>query len=104
MTANEMTAGTTIRIVDPAAEIESKSLLPLAPRLRSLQGVRIGIIDNSKHRAGSFLEATKTLLEQRYQVGGFDYYRKFTASVPTPTEVIERLTRSCDAVITGVAD
>jgi hypothetical protein len=43
-------------------------------------------------------------LETRYQVGGFEYYRKFSASVPTPPEVIERLTQSCDAVIHGVAD
>ena len=103
MTANEATAATLIRIVDPAAEIESKSL-PLAPRLRSLQGVRIGIIDNAKHMAGSFLEATKTLLEERYQVAGFDYYLKYSAAVPTPPDVMERMTRSCDAVIHGVAD
>jgi hypothetical protein len=93
----------TIRIVDPAAEIEIENN-PIAPRLKSLQGARIAIIDNTKHMANQFLEATRALLEERYQVGGFEYYRKFSASVPTPPEVIERLTKSCDAVIHGVAD
>lgn len=103
MTEINVTAGVTIRVVDPAAEVESE-ILPLAPRLQSLQGLRIGMIDNSKHMAGSFLEATRFLLEKRYGVGGFEYYKKSSASVPTPPDVMESLLRSCDAVIHGVAD
>lgn len=103
MRGNDMTTGRTIRIVDPAAEIKTESHV-LAPRLRSLDGMRIAIIDNSKHMANSFLEATRGLLEQRYRVGGFECYRKLNPSVPTPPEVIERLAGSCDALIHGVAD
>jgi len=98
-----MTTGLTIRIVDPAAEIEPEGYV-LAPRLRSLDGMRIAIIDNTKHMANTFLDATRSLLEQRYRVGGFEYYRKSSASVPTPPEVIERLAGSCNALIHGVAD
>ena len=103
MASSGTTGKKTMRIVDPAAEIEGRHLPP-APRLRSLHGMRIGIIDNSKHMAGAFLEATKTLLMQRCQVKSFEDFRKFSASIATPPEVIERLTRSCDAVIHGVAD
>lgn len=92
-----------VTIVDPAAEIETENN-PIAPRLKSLQGARIAIIDNTKHMANRFLEATRALLEEQHQVGGFEYYRKFSASVPTPPDVIERLAQSCDAVIHGVAD
>lgn len=97
------TARRTIRIVDPAAEIETESK-PIAPRLKSLKGARIAIIDNTKHRANTFLDATRVLLETRYHIGGFEYYRKFSASVPTPPEVIERMAKSCDAIVHGVAD
>jgi len=93
----------TIRIVDPAAEIEIEQQR-LAPRLDSLQGARIAIIDNTKHMANRFLDATRALLEQEHGAGSFEYYRKFSASVPTPPEEIERLSQSCDAVIHGVAD
>lgn len=103
MRENDMTAGRTITIVDPAAEIETESHV-LAPRLRSLDGMRVAIIDNSKYMADSFLEATKVLLQRRYQVGGFECYRKFNPSVPMPPDVIERLATSCDAVVHGVAD
>ncbi len=103
MSENDMTTGRTIRIVDPAAEVESESHV-LAPRLRSLDGMRIAIIDNTKHMADTFLNATRVLLERRYGVGGFEDYRKPSASVPTPPEVIERLAGSCHALIHGVAD
>jgi hypothetical protein len=93
----------TIRIVDPAAEVETASR-SIAPRLKSLQGARIAIIDNTKHRARTFLDATRALLETRHGVAGFEYYRKISPSVPTPPEVIDRLTKSCAAVIHGIAD
>lgn len=103
MAIGGVVTGATIRIVNPAAEIENQ-ILSLAPRLQSLQGVRIGVVDNSKYMAGSFLKATQSLLEQRYQVSGFEYYKKSSASVPIPPDVMDSLVRSCDAVIHGVAD
>jgi hypothetical protein len=98
-----MTAHDTITLVDPAAELETVNER-LAPRLQSLRGKRIALIDNTKHNADRFLEAVRTLLDQRYGAGGFDYFRKFSASVPTPPDVIARLTGSCDALVHGVAD
>ena len=98
-------AARTIRIVDPAAEIDAGAkTLAMAARLESLKGARIALIDNTKHMANRFLEATQTLLKSRYEVAGFEYYRKFSASVPTPPEVLDRLAGSCDALIHGVAD
>ncbi len=102
MAANT-TSGKTIRVVNPAAEMASKGLT-LAPRLRALQGLRIGIIDNKKHMAGPFLDATKRLLEERYGVASFEHFHKYSASIRTPPDVIEQISRTCDAVITGVAD
>ena len=92
-----------LRLVDPAAELDFKSEA-LAPRLQSLSGKRIAMIDNTKHNADVFLEATRTLLEKKHGVAAFEYFRKFSASVPTPPDVIERLTKSCDALVHGVAD
>ena len=97
------TASRTLTLVDPAAEIETETR-EIAPRLASLEGKRVALIDNTKHHADTFLAAVRALLETRYGVAGFEYFRKFSASVPTPPEVMERLRRSCDAVVHGVAD
>jgi hypothetical protein len=92
-----------LRLVDPAAEIDNKHEA-LAPRLKTLEGTRIALIDNTKHNADRFLEATRTLLARRFGVAAFECFRKFSASVPTPPDVIERLTNTCDALVHGVAD
>ena len=103
MTQSTTAAQATVTIVDPAAEIEVQNNA-IAPRLASLRGARIAVIDNTKHMANRFLDATRGELVRRYEVASFEYYRKFSASVPTPPEVIERLAKTCDAVIHGVAD
>jgi hypothetical protein len=92
-----------LRLVDPAAEIRNIRQ-EIAPRLDALAGKRIALIDNTKHNADRFLQAVRALLEEKYGVAGFEYFRKFSASVPTPPEVVERLTGSCDALVHGVAD
>ena len=97
-----MTPGT-LRLVDPAAEIKHAAEA-IAPRLASLKGKRVALIDNTKHNADQFLNAVRALLEQKHGVAGFEYFKKFSASVPTPPDIVERLTSSCDALVHGVAD
>lgn len=92
-----------LMIVNPAAEDVSIQFL-LAARLPSLQGTRIGVINNSKHMAAEFLEALEALLRKRYGVEHFDRYKKLNAAIPSPPEVIQRFAESCDAVVHGVAD
>ena len=93
----------TIRIVHPAAE-EIRIPLSLAPRLASLEGTRIALVDNTKHMASVFLSKVRQLLQEQHGVSGFEYYRKAHASVPIPAAVMQRLVASCDAVVHGVAD
>ena len=90
-------------IIDPAAE-DLVTALALVPRLKSLTGARIGLIDNSKHMASELLDAVQELLKNRYQVKLFKRYRKINPSVPTPRDTLTDLIRSCDAIVHGVAD
>lgn len=93
----------TIKIVHPAAE-DVRIEFSLAPRLASLQGARIGIINNSKHMAAEFLEALEPLLRRRYGVESFERHEKFNAAIPAPPDVMQRFVESCDAIVHGVAD
>lgn len=98
-----MPAMDTIMIVDPAAEEAAKPSL-IAPRLASLAGARVGLIDNSKHNAETFLQEVESLLRTCYGVQTFSHYRKSNPSIPTPPEILAGFVASCDAVIHGVAD
>ena len=97
-----MTPGTVV-IVDPAAE-DSTTRETLAPRLGTLAGAHIGMIDNSKHMASELLREVEQLLQQRYGVKQVTRYRKANPSIPTPSEVLAGLARECNAIVHGVAD
>ena len=93
----------TVTIVDPAAE-DTAVAENLAPRLETLAGTHIGLIDNSKHMAAELLAEVEVLLQQRYGVKKVTRYRKANPSIPTPPEVLAGLAASCDAIVHGVAD
>jgi hypothetical protein len=93
----------TLTIVTPVAEDVTARRAP-APRLASLRGARVALIDNSKHNADRFLDALAELLVRDHGVAAIERYRKASPSVPTPPEVLTRLLEASDAVVHGVAD
>ena len=93
----------TITIVNPAAE-DVAERFSLAPRVASLAGARVALIDNSKHNADRFLDTLATLLVRDHGVAKIERYRKASASVPTPPETLSRLLEGSDAAVHGVAD
>jgi hypothetical protein len=92
-----------IVIVNPAAEVQD-ILLSMAPRLSSLRGARVGIVDNAKHMALPLLKALESILKTEYGVASFNYYRKENASIPMPRDAMDAMAKASDAVVHGVAD
>ncbi len=74
-----------------------------APRLASLAGSHIGLLDNNKKSVGTFLSLVADILVTRYGVAEVTRVRKPNASVPVPDELVEQL-KTVDAVITGIGD
>jgi hypothetical protein len=90
-----------IRLYDPTAEprhIDAK----LAPRLATLEGKRIGILDNSKANAGTLMLAVARTLQERYGAGEIVKRDKPVAGPPTP-QVLDALAE-CDLALVGSAD
>ena len=75
-----------------------------APRLPSLAGARLGIIDDSKKNADVLLEELVELLRTRYEISDVKWHRKPSASKPADPAAIRELAESCDAVIVAVGD
>ncbi len=76
----------------------------LAPRLSGLQGKRVGLLDNSKAKAGKMLDAVAAILHAQYGFTDIVRYRKPSASKPAAPEMIDELASTCDLVIVGVGD
>ena len=75
-----------------------------APRLPSLAGTRLGIIDDSKRNADVLLEELVDLLRTRYEIADVKWHRKPSASKPADPAAIRELVESCDSVIVAVGD
>lgn len=93
-------AGT--RLMNPAARRKVVAQ-PLAPRLRSLEGKTIGLLDNTKHNADLLLEAVGELLVARHGVKALVYRRK-TSSSPGAGPLIPEFAQTCDAVVSAYGD
>ena len=88
-------------LYDPTAEPRILAA-GLAPRLASLQGMRVGILDNSKANAGTLMLSVVQRLKERYGVKDVVKREKGIAGAPNP-DILAALT-TCDFVLVGSAD
>jgi len=89
-------------LVDPRNERSGPAPQP-APRLPSLSGKTIGLLDISKPGGNFFLDRLEPLLRQKYGVAETIRVMKPTFSKPAPPDVLQTL-RGVDAVIEALAD
>ncbi len=75
-----------------------------APRLPTLAGARLGIIDDSKRNADVLLEELAETLRTRYEIADVKWHRKPSASRPADPSAIRDLARDCAAVVIAIGD
>jgi hypothetical protein len=93
-----------ITIVNPFDETSRAKSKP-APRLSSLTGTRIGLLDISKTGGRVFLDRLEYLLKERFAVAEIVRVMKPTFTRPAPDAIIQKLLDAkCDAVIEALAD
>ncbi len=91
-------------LVNPMDETPRSAGRP-APRLATLAGTTIGLLDISKPGGSIFLDRLEKLLVERHGVARVIRDMKPTFTKPAPPEVLDRLLGArLDAVIEGLAD
>jgi len=90
-------------VYDPRGVIEAEPK-SLAPRLSSLEGLRLGILDNSKWNGGNLLRKVVSLLEEDESFAEIRYYKKESFSKNATPELIDEIALENDAVITAIGD
>jgi len=86
-----------ISVYLPTGEVDTQSK-KLAPRLKTLRGARIGILDNCKEFADIVLRGVADVL--RRQGAEVKFWRKSYLGIPSP--YAQEMAAECDAVINGV--
>jgi hypothetical protein len=92
----------TIKVLDPTAEGPAAQA-DRAKALPTLQGARIGILDNGKIRVDRFCDFVEEILRAEHGVAEVVRCRKRNASAPAPDNLMADLL-SCDGVISAVGD
>ena len=90
-------------VYDPQGVIETEPK-PLGSRLTSLEGLRLGILDNSKWNGGNLLRKVVSLLEEDESFAELHYYKKESFSKNAALELIDQIALENDAVITAIGD
>ncbi len=88
-------------LLDPTSETQPATR-PRLPRLASLQGRTVGLLDIAKSRGDIFLDRLEERLrEQGAQV---ERFRKPTFTKPAPVDLRQEIATRCDAVVEALAD
>jgi hypothetical protein len=88
---------------DPRGLVESKDS-PIAARVPGLEGLRLGILDNSKWNANKILRGSAAALGAQIRFAQVNYYVKHSFSKDAAPELIERIAAENDIVLTAIGD
>ena len=90
-------------VFDPRGSVTAATVT-LAPRVGTLDGVRLGVLDNSKWNASKLLRRTVTLLESDVTPSAINRYTKASFSRVAPADLLDRIAAENDVVITAIGD
>jgi hypothetical protein len=76
----------------------------LAPRLATLEGITIGLLDNTKDNSDRVLDYIADILDQQFHFAGIIRRRKLRAGMPPSASLIAEMKSQTHAIITGVGD
>jgi hypothetical protein len=90
-------------VFDPRGRVDARRTLP-APRVAALDGLRLGILDNTKWNAGRLLRKTAALLGESHGFAAVNYYRKESFSKAADPALIAAIAADNDIVLTAIGD
>jgi len=88
---------------DPRGVVETEPLA-LASRVGGLDGLRLGVLDNTKWNANRLLRKTVTKLQEEFSFAAVNYYRKESFSKDADRALIEAIAANNDIVLTAIGD
>ena len=93
----------TVEILVPVAE-DVPEEVGLSASLSGLEGKVVGLLENRKYHADTFMQELEQTLLNDYGVKRVVYSRKATYSAAHPDDKLESLLQECDAIIHAIAD
>jgi hypothetical protein len=76
----------------------------MAARVGKLDGLRLGILDNTKWNANKLLRQLRDDLQKEHKLKAVNYYRKESFSRFADPKLIEQIRAENDIVVTAIGD
>lgn len=92
-----------VRVYDPRGVVEAETA-HIAQRVKSLNGLRLGILDNTKWNGNKLLRKVLAMLEGEHDFAATNYYRKESFSKVATPELITQIVSENDVVVTAIGD
>ena len=92
-----------VTVFDPRGRVDAERVV-LAPRATALQGLRLGILDNTKWNANRLLRKTAALLQEQHGVGELRYYKKESFSKVADPALVAEIAANSDILLTAIGD
>jgi hypothetical protein len=93
----------TIPVYDPRGLVEAAPLAT-APRVKKLEGLRLGLLDNTKWNANKLLRGVRDRLAQKHAFGAVNYYRKESFAAAAAPGLLATIAAENDIVLTAIGD
>jgi hypothetical protein len=90
-------------VFDPRGGVEIEPLA-LSKRAGTLDGLRLGVLDNTKWNANRLLRKTVAKLQTEISFAAVNYYRKESFSKEADPALIATIAAGNDIVLTAVGD
>lgn len=92
-----------VRVFDPRGVVRSMAI-PVADRREQLDGLRLGVLDNSKWNANKLLRGAIEALGKEVEFEAVNYYVKHSFSKDAAPDLIEKIIEENDIVLTAIGD
>ena len=86
--------------------VQDADVIPasMAPRLKTMDGITLGLLPNSKTNSHRLHEMIGEEISKRFSLAGIKTVNKGHASTNVEPRLLEELLKDVDAVITGLGD
>ena len=93
----------TIPVYDPRGVVETAPLAT-STRVKKLEGLRLGLLDNTKWNANKLLRGVRDRLAQKHAFGAVNYYRKESFAAAAAPGLLATIAAENDIVLTAIGD
>ncbi len=90
-------------VYDPCGVVEAQPQ-PISERVKSLDGLRLAVLDNTKWNANKLLRSTTERFIAEDSLKKVNYYRKESFSKNAAPELIDEIAANNDLALTAIGD